>query len=47
MFLVMPGLLQACPGHPRLCGTSKEDVDGRVKPRHDEKETLAKGGKQQ
>ena len=27
---------RACPGHPRLCGTMKQDVDARHKAGHDE-----------
>src|SRR5438128_3330329 len=38
LFLVMAGFPRhgrARPGHPRLGHTVKQDVDGRVKPRHD------------
>src|SRR5438552_1531174 len=27
---------RACPGHPRLSTVRKQDVDGRVKPGHDD-----------
>jgi hypothetical protein len=32
---------RARPGHPRLTSNMAEDVDGRAKPGHDTKETLA------
>jgi hypothetical protein len=37
MNFVMPGLVLACPGHPRpKVLAAEEGVDGRVKPGHDE-----------